>query len=145
MLAGIHPIDPATLKKGTWLGTEDLEWITGLKRDDRRFKLAVLSFRDWVQKETGILCREERDCLRLMTDSEAVYWIDRNFNRHASGIARCFARTGLVDTSGLTDGEKKHLEINQNKYVGTCQAINGERRRELRARKLLALAKGSPE
>lgn len=130
------PFDWETLEKGTYIEAEALERAIRRPRTDKDFKLKALAVVAEIKERTGILCRIEGDRLRLMTDSEAYQWNYQRARSHVTGLIRSAKNTALIDTSQLSDGDKRAAESCQ---IAICATASAARREQVKHAKLFGL------
>jgi hypothetical protein len=132
------PLDFEALKKGDRILVDEMEVITGHKRDSLKFARDVQSLCAKVERELArrgypVTCRMLDLGLAVLTDKEASEYNDHRF-RDGLGLAvKSHGKANAVDQRNLDDGDKKRhdrrLEI-QGRYmqavVKTSQAIRVE-------------------
>jgi hypothetical protein len=117
----IHPVDFDALERGTWIEVSTIEKAYRVRRGTDEYQRAVLQLRDLIERNTGILSREDKHRIRLMTDSEALRW---NWDQHrcaARKMRRAARRTVLVRHDKLSEPDRRLAEFQET--VITAQAI----------------------
>jgi len=130
-----HPVDYESLTKGDVIITEVIERFSGIKRENiKKYQIVLMQLREQVERELEaigkhVLVKIEKDYLRILTDEEAVDYVD---DRHTSLRRQMFKNHGRsissIDPSLLSDGQKAEHErgiINRSKEL---QAIRDARK-----------------
>ena len=140
-----HPLDFDTLEKGTWLEGSDLRDAVGCHPDEdiKRWQLGVLGLRERITKETGIVCRVERDKIRLMTDLETDEYTVNRTDQLRQGMRRQLAYRALIDTSEMNDEQRRLCDARDRLVTGTAMAAHAKFRKE--ARMIRLLESGDPD
>lgn len=113
----IHPVDVAQLQKGDVISVERVESITGTRRDTQEFDFALMSLRDFIERESAkvgdpLLCRTRNGDLIVMHDAEAVHYTRSQFCCGEQKMYRNMARMMAVDPSKLSENELKTYDTN---------------------------------
>lgn len=108
-----HPIDFEQLNKGDKIGTETIEKITGVSRNDwKRYELAVLTLKEQIEKEmagrgTPVVIKIDAGTLLVLTDSEAVQYLNERHRILRRQITRNHGKSvNAVDVRQLTEQER---------------------------------------
>jgi hypothetical protein len=105
----IYPIDFDSLQKGSIIQPETLEHITGLKRDDIKYGLAVMRFSQTVREELrsrglDVITCVRRSAIRILQDDEASRYCEHRGEQQYLGIRRTLQNmTHAVDRTALDD------------------------------------------
>lgn len=100
------------LRKGDVISVEDLEKITGQKRDTQKFQFAVLQLRlrierDSAMAQTPLLTAQERGALKVMCDAEASEVLHSRFGNHLDAIGLTYKKMHRVDVKALGGEETR--------------------------------------
>ena len=107
------PIDPHTLRKGDTIPADTIEQITGVKRTDyKRYQLALLKAKSLIDQKLESVdinwtLRIQGETIRVLTDAEASQYNEDASDAARRRIERCAFRMCGVDTSKLTQEERK--------------------------------------
>jgi len=132
-----HPIDFDELQPGSSIPAAIIERVTETKREDYKdYKLALLKMSKAVQTELVSRGRPWRvvsrgDDLFILTDSEAMAYADRRFQRNLAGLAREHAWNLQINTANLTLEERQEHErtiIVQSKFLQSIKGVKRELR-----------------
>ena len=106
------PVDYETLKKGDVITADRLEKLVGLKRDNPRYSLAIMSLKQRIQDDLEdigsiwTLAIVKND-LRVLTDAEASEYNHRSLLNGMAKMFRSQYRNMAVDVTELTDDQEK--------------------------------------
>lgn len=109
------PLDYDLLEKGSIITVDTLTAIFNLPADDQRFKLKCLALTGEITRqlsERGIeatVC-QCRGAIKVLTDSEATSYNERQGLLGRRKIKRSFRRLVNVDVANLTDKEREAHE-----------------------------------
>ncbi len=138
MEAEKYPLDFEALSKGTWLEGPELEKAVGCSPDDMgRWRLGMLKLRQKIEEQTEILCCEDRNRLRLMTDPEAREHTLRRWLHSIRGQVRQVRRRSRIDVSRIPEFDHQAMESETRMMVGVTQATLAEKRKRVRATRLM--------
>jgi hypothetical protein len=117
---GDWPIDVESLAKGDDIDEASLVAIIGLRPSDPGYDHGVLVVRnkiDQALKRLGRVYTYERkgNTLRVLTDSEALYYNERRATGHRRGVRDCEGRLSSID--------RNHLSPEQNRYLDRVHLI----------------------
>jgi len=133
MSVEFHPLDFEALEKGTWLEGEALVLAAGADPSDhKRWRLALLKLRQAIEEKTEILCCEDHDRIRLMTDSEAREHTWRRWRQNFKGLGRQVFRRSRVDLSQIPHEEHRRVESETRVMSGVTAAARARLRKEKR-------------
>ena len=130
-----YPLETRDLKKGSVIPSAQLEEITGLKSSDRKYALAVLKIKEYIEKALAknnlyVTLAIKKDDLCILTDSEASFYNNDQIRIRTNQAITAFERLIRVDASKLDIHEqqthKRNVEVN-GKYI---QAIHSTRQQE---------------
>lgn len=121
-MSNLHPFDFDKLSKGTWIETDELEAATGCRRDHKDFNLKVLSLKALVEQETKIVSRIEGDRLRLMTDSEALFWSIKQFGKSSKGCERNASRLANNISPAALSGTERVVHEHAHRVMSSVVA-----------------------
>ncbi len=127
----------AHLKKGDVIPAEKLELWSGHGRETQAFSFYAMGLGGRIERQLGIVCRQDGGDLRLLRDSEAVDYVPQRFEVHARGIRRSVRRIQDIDESKLNNEElarKRETEMVQSRVA---QSMSREQRRVKRRLKML--------
>ena len=94
----------------------------------KAYQLCLFQLRSEIERHTTLLCCQQGETLRIMTDAEAEQHSFKEGKRGVRKIARQVERRARIDYSVLTDGQRRTAETRDS--VLTWIAIFG--RRELK-------------
>lgn len=127
-----HPFDFASLSKGTWIETDELERAAGCKRHHPRWGLKLMQLCTQITGETGILCRRDHDRLRLMDDAEADDYTMRRTAAAVDSLRRQRVRRMLIDATGFDTDSMRRFEARSRIVDATAEAASHALRRSKR-------------
>lgn len=109
-----HPIDWSSLKKGDVIGADEMERILGVSRTHRDYSIKLCAFcqRTMDELETRglvVVCRSDRDAMRILTDAEAAEYLPTKFDKGARISRTAHRQLQQVDPTGLTDQQQKEM------------------------------------
>jgi len=116
-----YPFDLTTLAKGSVIGVEDCERVSGVKRGSPLFALGLLRVQDLLARqwlaEIGevITTRAHNDTVLILSDDDACGENERRSRGHIQGLRRDLARQSGVDRSKLSTPEL--LEAHERSLV----------------------------
>jgi hypothetical protein len=110
-----YPFDFDSLQKGEFIPPEKIEAIVKLPRDHQYYSLKVLALREQIETELDargrpVNVKSEKGGLRILTDEEARPYAEGLFNQAARALRRSHLRSCIIDTTNLSDEDKKRLE-----------------------------------
>ena len=128
------------LTKGTTIATATAEELTGIRRTEKGWQLALLGLRDHIERayfeKHRVLCtvRITQDTLRICTDAEASALNEKRFRSYIKRAAKTHARNTAVDESNLTERERNRhrrtVEV-QSKVLGAASRARREFKAEV--------------
>lgn len=116
-----YPIETDGLHKGSVVDSATIELAFGVKVGTDKFHLAVLQCQEYIERrlaERGeiVVTRQDKNDVRICTDSEAAKYTEREFRAGMRKMARHYRKMTTVDRSNLTDEEReahdRRLEVN---------------------------------
>lgn len=124
-----HPLDFDKIKKGDVVAISELEEIFGIDRSDDRFGLRRLGLADRIEREMRdrgkpVSVRTQKGALAILTDPEAAEHNPRSVRLGFRRMIRSHRKSLEVDTTNLSDGQRKTLEHN---IVVQAKMISGAR------------------
>jgi len=127
------PLDFDLLDKGDVIAAETVEAATGCKRDDPRYSLKMLGFKEQISKELRrrgrIVTIKAEDCsLRVLTDEEASEYNPRRLSVCLRQAAEAHVRNLAVDVANLSDDRRKEHERTIVVNGRLLQAVSRERK-----------------
>ena len=123
-----------SLQKGSFISPSEIEGITGVIIGTPNYQFALMQLRYEIENELGHLGRpvtvkSEGAGLRILTDSEASIYNERQGNLARFKLFRAFRRNKNVDEANLSDPERqvhyRTLEV-QGKYVQALKRVRQE-------------------
>lgn len=113
-----YPFDFDILKKGDSFPPEILEEITGEKRQTAKYAFKVLSLQQQIADELEargkpVVVATVKECLRILTDEEAVPYLEKRFNQARTALRRSLQRELTVDMAQLSQEQQAKLQRNQ--------------------------------
>lgn len=142
------PFDFHAIYKGDTITPDQCERIIGMSREQKRYALKLVKLAEILEKglrRIGRKCtvRCLRDGIRVLTDAEAAEHNDAMVHQHLRGARRSVRRQSDVDTSNLSDGQRKQHEkalirngmMLQAARLRRIELANEERRAMLLAKK----------
>jgi len=126
------PLDISALKKGDYISPEELERIVCTPRGTNSYAFKVLEVKEFIRKASidngePLLTKQEQYGLRVLTDSEALDYKERQHELRLQGIRRTFIDLTHIDVRNLTTPEsQRHTSavLCQSRVI---QAMNRER------------------
>lgn len=118
-------LDFQAIKKDTWIEPDLLEKITGTSRDDRMYSLRVEAIRRQIEQQTGLLCRQLHQGIRVMTDSEASEYMWSMGLHSISRLRRLPGRMAKIDRGELSPDDRKELDSRRRILQAAAQAAVG--------------------
>jgi hypothetical protein len=137
-----HPFDFSNFKKGSWIETNELEFRFGHRAETREFNLLKLQLRGEIESQLGIICKEERNRIRLMTDVEADNYRLTQTQHAVSSLRRQHQRASLIDRSSMTAEESRKAD-SRDRIIGVTYAA--ARAAWSKSREFLSLLHGKPK
>jgi hypothetical protein len=128
-----YPLDFAALEKGSWLEGNALVRAVGTTPEHTiKWRLGLLSLQQKIEAQTNILCCENHDRIRLMTDVESREHTQRGWLRHYRGLKHQVFRRSRVDLSMIPSTEQQEMESETRVMVGVTLATRAELKRQKR-------------
>jgi len=131
-----YPLDFDTLKRGMWIEAEELEEAIGCGLNHPNVNLRILALCQRIKLETGILCRQEKMRLRLMTHGEADVW---TYNQVRAGVAatvRNAKARQMVDHNDFEPHQRQAAESRDRIAAAVATAARSTLRQQERMEKL---------
>lgn len=128
-----YPIDLTELHKGQLLDLSMLEEITSKKRGTQEFDFAVLGIQERINDRTPMTAKVTTDGLRILTDSEASEYNQRQFSLALGRTVRRHGKALQVDVVNLPPEEQRMHErrlINQSRVVQAIARARAPRKIE---------------
>lgn len=123
-----YPLDFEALEKDSWIETEKIREIYGVKPEDKTWGLAVVDLVSKIlahRQDLGAFSIQNR--IRIPTDFEWSQYCDRRMRHHVRGTARVAAYHARTDTSELTPEQRQFAEsgarISQAVAMAARQAL----------------------
>lgn len=106
------PLDFDALQKGDIVPAETIEAAYGVTRDDRAYPLSVLRLKKEIEVQLEALGRPvttkgEGDCIRVLTDEEALVYNARSFESDVRGLYRAQRRMMQIDAAQLSESSRE--------------------------------------
>ena len=111
MSSNLHPVDFDALERGTWIEPDVVETAYQVTRGTDGYRLSALRLSQDIEIRTGIVCRQENDRLRLMTDAELLEWNAEQMHNGIKKMERSARRTVLIRHDQLTDSQRRKAEF----------------------------------
>ena len=108
-----YNVEYSSLQKGSYITVKNIEEITGVPFDDKKFGLASLNLKTEIERNLNSLgvnavLKHENNGLLICDDEKAVQYTWNRFNSHLTGMVKQTSdMRHKVDTINFTDKEKK--------------------------------------
>lgn len=111
-ITGPQTIDCTELEKGDVFTTSEIERVTEVSRDDRKFPLHILALQAQIERgleELGrsFTLRVDKGEIRICEDAEASQYCSRRQKSMVRGLERYHRKLQYVDTNELSETDKK--------------------------------------
>jgi len=128
-IEGELTIDVRSLNKGDFLDPDTIEKVVGHKADTPQYGLSCMGLKVSIERDsigigTPFIVKHEKAGLRILTDDEAVDYLEGRHNSHVMGIKRVYAKLNRVDVGKLTGEQEKAYERRMLIQGRTVQAID---------------------
>lgn len=128
-----YPLDFDILEKGNWLEGSELEHAIGsTPADPTHWRLGLLKLKQQIEDQTPILCREDHDRIRLMTDPEAREHTRRRWFHNLGGMVKQVTRRARIDVTLIPSDEKQMMESETRMMAAVTLAARSELRKQKR-------------
>jgi hypothetical protein len=144
------PLDFDRLHKGAIVPVEELEAITGYRRENRKYSLKVADICSQIRRARPDLkahVRVLRDAIHILLDNDAESYSQKRLRDQEKGIVRIVERRAHIDVAKLTADERRKMEHNDRyntALVLEMRKLRKQRRAEIAAAKPKRIAAGKP-
>lgn len=145
-----YPLDFDSIQKGDAWATDELERLTGKRRDTTEYQFAVMALKSRIYRELKdrgkrVTLAVVKGALRVLTDEEAALYNARTFRQGFRRSVRSFSRMSTVNQAGMTERQKADHERNLIVYGRMLQAARNGKKQALRATAVKRDVPGLPE
>lgn len=121
----------AILEKGDYVSIDVIRKITGLDPYENTdlYRLRLLTIREAIWKERKMFVRCEGFALRILKDSEAVYYKSKRFDQGYRTQKRAFDRGLHIDESQLDSETREAYRKSNNQQSRLLEAMKTEYKR----------------
>jgi len=129
-----YPVSLDTVQKGRVFPPKEIEYLTGAKQGTPEYSFALLNLRTQIEisliaaGRTPLTIKCEKDCLRILTDTEAAEYNAKMFNQLQMRAAKRFALQIAVDVGSLTTEQRTAHERNCLVNGKILQAVGNVRK-----------------
>lgn len=107
-----YKIDLTKLHKGDYLSPATLETVLEVPRGHKRWQLELLSLKCYIESSrldagSPVVLKGENEGLRVLTDSEALEYVESQFEAGRRRMRTASGKQRRVETSNLTPEERK--------------------------------------
>jgi len=132
-----YPIDFESLEKGTIITREALEEIYGITPLSPEWPFRLMKLIADIKENAGMLCRQSRNCIVVMTDAEACDYTHDSFLRYGRRMGASSRNRALIDTSSFSAIDQAKFESRSRIMTGTQQAATTELKKLTKIERLL--------
>jgi hypothetical protein len=134
--AFVHPVNLDGLEKGQYIRPEEIEEIYGKSRVDQNFGLCILQLKQFIERGSDLICRSEKQGLRILDDEQASDYLWALQARHVYGLRKIVMKGNQIDPSEFSDERKKIHEHRLACSAAVYAEAAGTLRREMKEREL---------
>lgn len=119
------------LAKGDYISQEVIRHITGYDPHENLdlYRLATLKLRERIHKERTFETRGEGYAIRILVDSENVFYQQKRRDRGKRQLRKALTRGNEIDENNLDEPTKAHHRKNQLNASRELTALDTEARR----------------
>ena len=133
-----HPFDFDLLNKGDVIPAEQVESLTGLKREESQFNIELMGLQQRIQDELlirgkPVVVRCDKGSLRILTDEEAVDYTQKLFEQRRRQLGRAHGYAMRIEVSNLGDDMRISHERNIVVQGAQLAAMRDAKRLTLKA------------
>lgn len=133
-----YPFDYDALNKGDVIPAERIEEITGIKRHEAAYSIAVMGLQSQVQHELidrgrDVVVRCDKGALRILTDPEAAEYTAKLFTQRKRQLVRAHGYGLRVQVANLDEQQRLSHERNIVVQGAQLAAMHDARRLALKS------------